>query len=209
MVSANFTKIMAFTRAILHPRVRIMKLSLYTSKIHQLIEQRNALVLVAIALGLSNVGLVVLLTFKAERVILVPPQIQRSFWVEGSKVSAAYLEEMALFFSYQLLDVTPSSAACQREIALRYVVADFHNALKKRLITEEERYRKENLSTSFKVCEVVVTPNTRTVKLTGDLVSYVGGQKIKQSREIYSIRFRVSSGRYLIESFEMLESKDA
>ena len=185
-----------------------MRVSLYASKIHHLIEQRNGLVLVAIALGLSNVGLVLFLTFKAERVILVPPQIQRSFWVEGHDVSACYLEEMALFFAHQPLDVTPSSAAYQRDIALGYVVADFYNALKKRLLAEEERYRKENLSTSFKVCDVSVCPTTKTVKLTGDLVSYVGGQKVKQSRETYAICFRVKSGRYLVESFEMVESKD-
>jgi len=186
-----------------------MKLSLYTSRIHQLIEQRNGLVLIAIALGMSNVGLVALLSLKSERVILVPPQIQRSFWLEGSEASASYLEEMAVFFAHQLLDVTPSSAAYQREIALKYVFSDFYNPLKKRLLAEEERYRKENLSTSFKVTDVAVNPQTMTVKLTGDLLSSVGGQKVKQNRETYALKFRFSNGRFLVESFEMMESKDA
>lgn len=186
-----------------------MKLSHYKSLIQQLIAQRNGLVLITMTLGLSNMGLVALFALKSERVILVPPQIQRSFWVEGAQASASYLEEMALFFAHQLLDVTPSSAAYQREIALRYVGSDFYNVLQKRLLAEEERYRKENLSTSFKVCEVGVHPQTMTVKLIGDLMSYVAGQKIKQSRESYLIRFRFKSGRFWVEAFELIEGNHA
>ena len=44
-----------------------------------------------------------------ERVIVVPPAVHKSFWVENDRVSAEYLEQMGYFLIQLALNVTPQS----------------------------------------------------------------------------------------------------
>ena len=64
--------------------------------------------LVALAVIVSIVG--------SERTVIVPPNIDRSFWVSKDKASREYLEQMAGYVTWLMLDVSPTrstgSATC-------------------------------------------------------------------------------------------------
>lgn len=178
-----------------------MRRRIHSLSLESLSRQRDCLWIAVCFLGTANL----LLSFKAfwssERVVVVPAGLSKSFWVEDSHVSSAYLEEMALFFARQILDVSPASAAYQRQVVLRYTAPSFHNALQKRLISEEEEARKNQLSTSFKPVSVTVYLKERAVELTGDLVAYVGGTLSRQTREVYRLTFSVNQGRLWVTGF--------
>lgn len=55
-----------------------------------------------------------------ERVVLVPPTINKTFWVESERVSAEYLQQMAYFLMQLTLDVTPQSVDHQASVVLQY-----------------------------------------------------------------------------------------
>ena len=67
-------------------------------------------VILCIAL-LTNVLLAaVLLTMdRTVRTLFVPPEITKSFWVDGRKLSPEYLEQMGDWVVYNFATVTPSS----------------------------------------------------------------------------------------------------
>ncbi len=180
-----------------------MKQRFYTLNLMKLLRQRDRLFWMSSLLGISNVLLGLCLFFSSERVVIVPASLAKSFWVDRSRVSAEYLEEMALFFAHHLLDVTPASAHYQREIVLRYTAPSYHNALKKRLVEEEEHSREGQISTSFKPVQIKTDPERLEVELTGDLISYVGGKSATQQREIYLLRFHYSQGRLLVTHFTL------
>src|SRR3990167_4347640 len=71
--------------------------------------QRNVWIGIAALMGISNVLLSTALFIKSERIILVPPHITKTLSVEGSVVSKEYLEEMGLYMSKLLLDLTPTN----------------------------------------------------------------------------------------------------
>lgn len=175
--------------------------------VQKLLQQRNAALTLSAGMMLSNIILCTVVFFSNERVVIVPPDIKKSFWTETSRVSTDYLEEMSLFFAAQILDVCPGSAAFQRDVVLRYVDPAYHNALKKRLIEEEETYKTQQISTSFKPVKIEVDAARLEAKLTGDLQSFVGRERVKQTRETYHLKFAYRSGRLLLTNFQLLESK--
>ena len=184
-----------------------MRLLLNVARLQHLIHQRNIFV------GISAVllGANVLLAFKnfsyQERIIIVPPELHQSFWVEGNRVSNHYLEEMTLFFAHLLLDTSEASAPFNREVVLRYANPDSYGALKMQLLEDEQRYKKEQLSTSFKPSVVQVDNKKMTADITGDLLSFVGSKKISQHRETYRFHFRHNQGRLLIDSFVLVKTE--
>lgn len=140
--------------------------------------------------------------FGEEKIILVPPTIEKSFWVSKSAVSNEYLEEMSLFLSHMFLDVSPSSADFQRSIALKYIDPSYYNILKARLLKEAQTLKKEGISTSFKVSKIRPNKDDLTVEITGTLMSYVGAARVREIQEVYIMKFNYKAGRLLLEEFQ-------
>jgi conjugal transfer pilus assembly protein TraE len=88
-----------------------MKEKLQHLRLQDLLRHRNYLTFIASGLLGSNLLMTFALCTQSERVVLVPPHLTGATWVERSKVSPQYLEEMALFFGSILLNKTPQSAS--------------------------------------------------------------------------------------------------
>ena len=93
-----------------------MKRTLLSHRLGQLLQQRNAVLALATGLLVINGLLVVMMCCTTERIVVVPPQVTRTFWVEQNQVSAAYLEEMGLFWTTFMLEISPESAAYKRDM---------------------------------------------------------------------------------------------
>ena len=85
----------------------------------------------------------------SERTIIVPPNIDKTFWVTRDKASTEYLEQMAGFMTWLVLDVSPSTIDWKRNVLLNYVAPDRHAAMKTQMDLEADRLRSNNASTSF------------------------------------------------------------
>lgn len=159
----------------------------------------------AILLGINAVQSLWLF-FRHERVIITPPQLSQEFWVEGNRFSSQYLEEMALHYAHFLLDVTEKTILHQGEIIMRYVVPEAYGAFKAKLLEDEKRLKKNQLSTRFAPSGVTVSPERLSVEITGELMSYVGDKRISRVQETYRFQFQSQSGRLLIKSFTLVKS---
>lgn len=184
-----------------------MKLQFKEKRLTNLNFQRNSL------LGLSAVlmGVVflqtILLFFKNDRVIIMPPETKQSFWVEGNRFSPVYLEEQGLYFAHLLLDVSVSNILSQGEILLRYVDPKYHGDFKKRLLEDEQRLKKDNLSLMFTPIECEVFPDHLMVELTGDLNGYVGNKKVTTNRETYRFEFSNHKGRLFLKKMSVVKTR--
>lgn len=183
-----------------------MKIQLFSNRLDDLKQKRNVYLLFACLLLMSNLLLVALTFCRNERVVIAPPQVSQTYWVESNRVSASYLEEMALFYGFLLLDTSPANAVYKRDMILKETAPHAYGTLKAKLVEEENRIKKENVSSSFQANEVKANPNTMVVELTGDLVGYVGEKRISQSRDTYQLKFLYQYGRLLIESFQLIRS---
>jgi len=183
-----------------------MDFHLKQNRLSDLKFQRNVLAGVCVALLGINAAQSLCLFFRHDRIIVTPPQLTQGFWVEGKRFSPQYLEEMALHYAHFFLDVTEKNILYQGDILLRYVTPDVYGTFKAKLLEDEKRLKKNNLSTRFSPSEVAISPDQLTVDLSGELMSYVGDKKISQVRETYQIKFQNQSGRLLIAAFTLLKS---
>ena len=179
-----------------------MKFSIISKEIVTAFKERNQIAIIAAIVAVSNLILVAFLFANKERVVLVPAQINTQMWTERKLVSKEYLEEMSLFFSHLLFDVSPHSMAYQRDVILRNVTPSAYNSLKHKLIKEEEKYKKENLTTTFRPTKIIVNTSKLETLIAGYLTSFVGGKQMQQITDTYLIRFRYDAGRLFIKSFE-------
>lgn len=179
-----------------------MRFEILKANISQLIKERNTSLILSLLMGVSNIALLSAYLFKDERIILVPPNIKNTFWVEEGRISREYLEEMSLFMSTLLLDNSPSSYAYKRDVILRYATPEAYSDLKKKLIDDEERYRDLQLSTTFKPQEVISDSKTLEVILKGQLSSFVAGQKINDIQETLTLQFNLRGGKIMLQTFK-------
>ena len=181
-----------------------MKQLLHDSRLQFLIKHRNGYLTLAVGSLMVNVmlGLIILVIAGNQRVILVPPSINKTFWVSKNKVSAEYLSEMGFFIADLRLTVSPGNAKIQREMLLRYVDPALYASLKTELLSEENHLQKEHLTTVFYPVDILVDEKKSLVKITGDLQSSIGEVALPTKRLSYVIHFSYHQGRLLVKSFE-------
>ena len=162
--------------------------------------QRNSLVVLVSLLSLSNVLLVTLVCCKKEKVILIPPQLENPFWVKGEEVSAEYLEDMGHFMAMLLLDISPSSFPFKHKALLKHTAPESYGALKAQLFKDEERYISLQLSTHFKPSQITVNPKKLEAIVTGNLSSFIGEKRVRETTETLTFKFTYRGGAFLLES---------
>lgn len=168
--------------------------------------QRNFLVLLSSLLTLSLLFQTVFLFGKKERVVLIPPFLEESFWVENSTVSPAYLEQSALFLAGQLFSKTPQSAARQRNTVLKQSSIAFARVLSQKLLEEEERLLKQNITYMyyFDACEII---KPLELVIRGQRLGFVNEERVFSKKEAYRFSFVIEGMRLLLDSVEMLDNE--
>ena len=141
-----------------------------------------------------------------EKIYLVPPSIEKSFWVSSSHVSPEYLSEMTAFFAYLRLNATSDSIIQQREMLLRYTDPSFYEELKTQLVQEEDRINQQHISMAFYPVDIKVDAKQLKAVIQGDLKSNVGDAAIPAKRLTYLISYHYNAGRLLVKSFEEVKN---
>ncbi|WP_068637795.1 type IV conjugative transfer system protein TraE [Thauera butanivorans] len=148
------------------------------------------------------------LQFGRERTIVVPPTVERSFWIEGGTVSTEYLEQMSLWVASLVLDVTPSNVAYKNELLLQFVAPSAHGTLKEAGELAAVRLKRDNASTQFDL-ETMRTDTKRLAALmSGKLETYINGQRVSSITRHYLVAYRIASGRAYITAFKEVPHGD-
>jgi conjugal transfer pilus assembly protein TraE len=137
-----------------------------------------------------------------ERTIVVPPTIEKTFWVTKDRVSKEYLEQMASFIAWLILDVTPATIDWKKDILLNYVAPEQHGTMKSRQEVEAERLKRINASTFFLPQQLVANDQDQTVAVRGRLRTQVNGQDTATDTKAYRAEFQYVGGRVHLTAFK-------
>jgi conjugal transfer pilus assembly protein TraE len=181
-----------------------MKYLLQRSRMQTLKFNRNGYLMLASISFVLNIMFMldIYLLQGRERIILVPPAIEKTMWVTNSKVSPEYLSEMSLFLANLRLNVTASNASQQHELLLRYVAPKNYSAIKTELLTEVENLKKNHITTAFFPTDVEVDGKKTIARVTGHLQSTVGDTHLPFQKVAYQMTYQYQSGRLFVESIE-------
>lgn len=109
----------------------------------------------------------VLLKGTVVQTTLTPPEIRRSMTVSNIAFSKEYLEEMAPYVAYLLLNATPQTIDYQNSLLLKITDPQYKDALEKELELNALWIKKNNVSTSFSAIEAAADTSDNTVSIKG------------------------------------------
>ncbi|MCE4369672.1 type IV conjugative transfer system protein TraE [Xanthomonas hortorum] len=164
--------------------------------------QRLSLWVGLLAAGHLLALLVILGLAGRERTIVVPPSLEKSFWVSGNAVSREYLEQMGAFVAWLVLDVSPASITWKTDTLLAYVEPGQYAALKTRMELETRRLQRLNASTSFQPQQLAVNEAQQQVVIRGRLRTWVNTVETSNAAKAYRVQFRYGGGRIQLSTFE-------
>lgn len=166
-----------------------MNLSHLTQQLQKAVQQRNMLFPITVLLGISQVLSLVLLFWKDDRTIFVPPVLDKPFSIHGSSYSASYYEQMGLFLANLLLSKTAETANQQHELLFKYVDPELLGVFKRDLLDEAETLKKDAAGYVFYPTETKVNLGNHSVLIKGERHTFVGAQRIDVSKEAYRLVF--------------------
>lgn len=137
-----------------------------------------------------------------QRTIVVPPSMNKSFWVTNSTASAEYLEQMGAFISWLILDVSPATIDWKKDMLLSYVEADQYAAMKTRQDIEAVKLRRINATTYFLPQQLVPSEDKQSVMVRGRLRTLINGQETSTENKAYLVQFQYAGGRVHLQTFK-------
>jgi conjugal transfer pilus assembly protein TraE len=143
-----------------------------------------------------------------ERIVVVPPTIHKTFWVETDKVSPEYLQQMGYFLMQLTLNVTPQSVDHQSKVLLSYAAPAAFGELRTTLTATAERLKRDGAATVFSAHDVTVDERALKVGVRGQLTTYVSERRVSEIAKGYSIEFQYSAGRIYLKAFRETHPND-
>lgn len=144
---------------------------------------------------------------KSVRTIFTPPQITKSFWVEGEELSPEYLEQMGLWVIDLFANVSPSSIDYKIAQILRYVDPAIHGELQLRFKAGADRLKAENISKVFSPRDVSISPSRQAIAFIGTQDVWLGDKKISTVQIAYLVRFSNANGMTTIRELRETDPK--
>jgi len=156
------------------------------------------LALAAFAIRLSN----------SERIVVVPPSVSKTFWVESDRVSGAYLEQMAYFLMQLTLNVTPQSVEHQSKLLLQYASPSAYGDLQVALRAAGERLKRDGAATVFSPRDLTVDESAMKVAVRGQLTTFISDRRVSDVSKAYIVEFEYAGGRLYLKSFRETPTND-
>jgi conjugal transfer pilus assembly protein TraE len=143
-----------------------------------------------------------------ERVVLVPPTIHKTFWVESDRVSGEYLEQMGYFLMQLTLNVTPQSVDHQAKVLLQYAAPASFGELRIVLLAAAERLKRDGASTVFSPQDLSVDERGLRVGVRGQLATFISDRRVSEVSKGYAIELQYSGGRVFLKAFRETNPND-
>lgn len=197
-----------------------MNIQEYVSEVSSRLALRSA-VIYAFALSIvTNVILSCGIVFseRKDRVVVLPAEITKSFWLDQKTVSADYLEQMSVFALQLALNNSPETFDFNQKKLLSYVAPEERGETELALIAQGRQLKNANASIHFLAESVEVKPTALQASVTGVVRQFIGNTQTSMRKKCWVIQFSYQGSRLWIRSihessckkpFEPLISKEA
>jgi conjugal transfer pilus assembly protein TraE len=174
---------------------------------------RRASTLLAILLAVSMLSTLLLAAYTLhqagrERVVVVPPAIHKTFWVEAERASPEYLEQMGYFLAQLTLNVTPQSVEHQSRLLLQYAAPASWGELRTAMAANAERIKRDGASTVFSPQDLQVDERTQRVGLRGLLTTFISDRRVSEVSKGYAIELQYAGGRIFLKTLRETTPND-
>lgn len=138
----------------------------------------------------------------SERTIITPPTLEKSFWVSHDRVSAEYLEQMAGYFQWLILDASPASLEWKTREVLKWTDPASYAEIKVAMELAGKRLKETNGSTTFAPSQLITNEKDQTVVIVGQLRKRINGVDVGGGEQsAFKAAFSMKHGRVHLASF--------
>ena len=165
---------------------------------------------VTLLLGISLVITTLMLSIKNERILLVPPQMTKEFWIERDRVSPEYIEQMGVFIATLVGNLSPGNAEFNVNMLIKHYLDPGRNnpEAMRELLRQAAYIKKNNITQAFfpSSISIVDSANMR-VRVEGSNIINIGTTRISGEKVSYLIKFNARDYKLYVEEFT-IESKE-
>lgn len=166
--------------------------------------------LAAFALSMAtNVVLAATIAFAdtKDRIVVLPAEPTKSFWLDNHAVSADYLEQMGVFVLQLALNNSPETFDYNTKKLLKYVTPDHRGETELRLVAQGRKLKTANSSINFLPQAVEVRPEEMRVAVQGSLRQFIGNKQTSARTKCWLVDFDYSGGRLWVEAIHEADCK--
>ncbi len=134
------------------------------------------------------------------RTILSPPEVNKSFWVDGRSLSPEYMEQMGAWVIKEYATVTPSNIDYQNNLLLKYVHPSVHGELTVRFKMGANRLKAENMSKIFSPREVRISEKGQAIAFIGTQSTWIADKRLPNDEvKAYLVAFSYDGSQTYIK----------
>ena len=165
---------------------------------------------VTLLLAISLVVTTLMLSVKSQRILLVPPQITKEFWIERDRVAPEYMEQMGVFIATLVGNLSPGNAEFNVNMLIKHYLDPAHNnpEVIRELLGQAAYIKKNNMTQAFFPSSIsIVDSGNMKVRVEGSNIINIGTARISGEKVSYLIRFNARDYKLYVEEFT-IESKE-
>lgn len=141
---------------------------------------------------------------------LVPPQVDKTFWVGLGSFDPSHLEQMGGYVAQLMLNATPKNARYLSEQLLKIVDPQTYSDLNAQIQMNAALLARMNVSTTFHPTHFSFnTKLPSSIAVHGDLKTHYSDKTIKSEKKTYVVEFgRSASGQMTLVRFTETTPRD-
>lgn len=137
---------------------------------------------------------------RRDRVVVLPAEITKSFWLDQKDVSPDYLEQMSVFALQLALNNSPETFDFNQRKLLSYVAPEARGQTELALIAQGRQFKNANASIHFLAESVEVKPALLQAAVTGTVRQFIGNTQTSVSKKCWLVEFSYQGSRLWIQA---------
>lgn len=139
-----------------------------------------------------------------DKIIIVPPKLDKEAWILQNKASPDYLQTMGLFYVTFLANLTPQNAEFNVNLLLKRMPPRAQAQWQSELQAQADNIVKNNARQAFYVNFTQIFEAENAVEVVGTLERYIGNASASRDTVRYRIGFTVSDYQVYITELTVI-----
>ena len=143
--------------------------------------------------------------YSKKTVVILPPKVEKEFWVAGNTLSSSYLEQVAYYIADRVMTVSPQNVEGSLDMIRPFFSTDPEDLkeLDKVFIKIVKTVKENDFYQVFYPLRFFVDRKANRLVVEGLVRKMSGMQYIGQERKTVTIEFFVRNGRFFVKGIEV------
>lgn len=186
-----------------------MHLKIYQNRLSNLWAENRLLKFVVVVLAGGCIACICLSlrAMDKQRVVILPPVVDRRVVISGNEVNEDYVKLFARYTTSLFLNYSPATFSIQAEDLLKLASPEAFPTLRKSLMQIKDTVERLHVSSVFYPHEITVDAEQRKITVKGMMRRYAQRSMVDEGIGVYLIRYKIIDGRFFVDGIKDISSR--